>query len=235
MLDLKWSTEESGRILEKKISAFYLRTYGQVPSARRVTNLVFKEPFPWGHRFLEAFRPIHILSAGRPRWATQLCRMAGGNAYQLDRSLINIGDVNASLKEYGQSRLSDLYKEHRHQCAELETLVESFAGGPAQFTTEALLNRVRENIIQRYGMPALDGISIKPRELAVAHFLFRVGFVNARDEAQDDGPLGFIRFEDRPHLLSSNENRDDGLPWEAPELPNCSENQRGRSIGPGSP
>jgi hypothetical protein len=26
--------------------------------------------------------------------------------------------------------------------------------------------------------------------------------------------LGFIRFEDRPHLLSSNENRDDGLPWE---------------------
>jgi len=118
------------------------------------------------------------------------------------------------LKEYGQSRLSDLYKEHRHQCAELETLVESFAVGPAQFTTDALLARVRDNIIQRYGMPILDGISIKPRELAVAHFLFRIGFINARDESQNDGPLGFIRFEDRPHLLSSNENRDDGLPWE---------------------
>ena len=31
-------------------------------------------------------------------------------------------------------------------------------------------------------MPVLDGISIKPRELAVAHFLFRIGFINARDE-----------------------------------------------------
>ncbi len=32
MLDLKWSTEESGRILDKKISAFYLRTYGKIPA-----------------------------------------------------------------------------------------------------------------------------------------------------------------------------------------------------------
>ena len=214
MLDLKWSTEESGRILEKKISAFYLRTYGAVPKARFTTNLVFKEPFPWGRRVLAAYRPIHILSAGRPRWATQLCRLAGGHAYQLNRNLIGIGDINTSLKEYGQSRLSDLYKEHRHQCAEIEILVETFAGGPAQFTTDQLLERVRAHIIQRYGMPVLDGISIQPRELAVAHFLFRIGFINARDESLDDGPLGFIRFEDRPHLLSSSQNRDDGLPWE---------------------
>lgn len=214
MLDLKWSTEESGRILEKKISAFYLRTHGKVPDVEPIARLVFKEPFPWGRRFLPAFRPIHILSAGRPRWATQLCRLAGVHAYQLRRDLINIGDVSSSLKEYGQFRLSDLYKEHRHQCAELETLVETFAGGPAQFTTDALLEQARTKIIHRYGMPSLDGISIQPRELAVAHFLFRIGFINARDENLDDGPLGFIRFEDRPHLLSSNQNRDDGLPWE---------------------
>jgi hypothetical protein len=143
-----------------------------------------------------------------------LCRIAGGHAYQIGRDLINIGDITTSLKEYGQSRLSDLYKEHRHQCAELETLVESFASGPAQFTTEALLERVRTNVIRRCGMPVLDGISIKPRELAVAHFLFRIGFINARDESLEDGPLGFIRFEDRPQLLSSDQNRDDGLPWE---------------------
>jgi hypothetical protein len=214
MLDLKWSTEESGRLLDKKISAFYLRTYGKIPANRFITNLVFKEPFPWGRRLLRAFRPIHILSAGRPRWATQLCRIAGGRAHQLKRTLIGMGDIKTSLKEYGQSRLSDLYKEHRHQCAEIEVLVETFAGGSAQFTTDELLQRVRTHIINKHGMPALDGISIMPRELAVAHFLFRIGFVNARDESADDGPLGFIRFEDRPHLLSSNQNRDDGLPWE---------------------
>ncbi len=214
MLDLKWSTEESGRIIEKKISAFYSRTYGTVPAMRSTTKLVFKEPFPWGRGLVPAFKPIHILSAGRPRWATQLCRIAGGHAYRLRHNLIGIGDINNSLKEYGQSRLSDLYKEHRHQCAEVEVLVETFASGPAQFTTDLLLERVRTQIITKYGMPVLDGISIQPRELAVAHFLFRIGFINARDENIGDGPLGFIRFEDRPHLLSSNQNRDDGLPWE---------------------
>jgi len=41
-------------------------------------------------------------------------------------------------------------------------------------------------------MPALDGISIQPRELAVAHFLFRIGFINARDESLDDGLWGLF-------------------------------------------
>ena len=214
MLDLKWSTEESGRILDRKISAFYSRTYGKIPSTRYISNLVFQEPFPWGRHRLGAFRPIHILSAGRPRWATQLCRIAGANAYKLNRDKIGISDITSGLKEYGQSRLSDLYKEHRHQCAELETLVESFAGGPTRYTTDTLLLTIKDKVIKKYGMPVLDGISFKPRELAIAHFLFRIGFINARDESQNDGPLGFVRFEDRPHLLSSNENRDDGLSWE---------------------
>lgn len=214
MVDIKWSTEETGHMLAKKIRAFFQRTYGSVPAHRKVTNLVFKEPLFWANRPLEAFRPVHILSAGRPRWATQLCRLAGQHAHQLRRELINIGDISSSLKEYGQSRLSDIYKEHRHQCSEIETLIETFAGGPAQFSTEALLETIRTKIINKYGMPVLDGPPTQPRELAVAHFLFRIGFINARDESKNDGPLGFIRFEDRPHLLSNNQNRDDGLPWE---------------------
>ena len=215
MLDLGWSTEESGRILENKISAFYKRTYGQTPdSPRPVTKLVFQEPFPWGRRLLPAFRPIHILSAGRPRWATQLCRFAGKQAYRLRRDRIGIGDVSFCLKEYGRSRLSDLYKEHRHQCPELEVLVEAFSGGKPQFTTDELLEQIRTGIIHKYGMPSIDDFAIKPRELAVAHFLFRVGFINARDDRTDQAPLSFVRFEDRPYLLSHGENRDDGLPWE---------------------
>ena len=213
MLDLNWSTEESGRILTNKISAFFKRTYGSVPAMRPVTKLIFKEPLPWGSRYLEAFRPIHILSAGRPRWATQLCRLAAKHAVQLRRDLIGIGDINVCLKDYGRSRLSDLYKEHRHQCSEIETLVEAFAGAPAQFSTDAILEKIRSDIIARYGMPVIDSVVIKPRELAVANFLFRIGFINARDESTQ-APLEFIRFEDRPHLLSSSENRDDHLPWE---------------------
>jgi hypothetical protein len=213
MLDLGWSTEETGRILENKIRAFYKRTRGQVPHIGTVTNLVFREPFPWGQRHLPAFRPIHILSAGRPRWATQLCRLAGKHAYQLNRDQISIGDIRFCLKEYGQSRLSDLYKEHRHQCPAMEVLVEAFAGGSALYTTNELLDKIHASIIAKHGMPSIDGIVLMPRELAVAHFLFRIGFLNARDDKAKFA-LEFVRFEDRPHLLSNNENRDDGLPWE---------------------
>ena len=64
MLDLRWSTEETGRILANKITSFYDRTYGSIPKSRSIFGLVFKEPFRWGPRSLEAFRPIHILSGG---------------------------------------------------------------------------------------------------------------------------------------------------------------------------
>jgi hypothetical protein len=215
MLDLKWSTEESGKILNNKIASFFMRTRGLMPPTKPITKEIFREPFFWGTRPLEPFRPIHILSAGRPRWATQLCRLAGKNAYQLQRRLIGMSDIKSVMKEYGQFRLSDLYKEHHHQCSKLEVLVESFAGGPSRFATHELLTEIRTKVIERFGMPTLDGIDIEPRELAVAHFLFRVGFINARDEKANDGEsLHFIRFEDRPHLLKGKQNMDDGLPWE---------------------
>jgi hypothetical protein len=215
MLDLRWSTEETGKILNNKISSFFQRIRGSVPSTRPISNEIFKEPFYWGTHGLPAFRPIHILSAGRPRWATQLSRLAARNAFQLQRNRIGMSDVRVVMKEYGQARLSDLYKEHRHQCPKLEVIVECFAKGPSRFTTYELLGRLRTQVIERFGMPALDGIDIEPRELAVAHFLFRVGFINARDDSASDGEaLHFIRFEDRPYLLRTKANLDDDLPWE---------------------
>lgn len=215
MLDLQWSTEDSGKILNNKISSFFIRTLGLMPPTQPISKEIFREPFFWGRRALEAFRPIHILSAGRPRWATQLCRLAGKNAYQLQRNRIGMSDIKSVMKEYGQFRLSDLYKEHRHQCNKLEVIVESFAGGPSRFATHELLAAIRKNVIEHFGMPTLDGIDIEPRELAVAHFLYRIGFINARDDsASQGGSLHFVRFEDRPHLLKGRQNLDDGLPWE---------------------
>jgi hypothetical protein len=215
MLDLKWSTEDSGRILNNKIASFYQRTRGFIPDVEPISKTIFTEPFYWGPRTVQAYRPIHILSAGRPRWATQLCRLAAKNAFQLSRRAIGMSDIKFIMKEYGQSRLSDLYKEHRHQCNKLEVVIESFAGGPARFSTRELLVRLKFNVIDRFGMPTLDGIDIEPRELGVAHFLYRIGFVNARDDSAAQGEaLHFIRFEDRPHLLMGKHNLDDALPWE---------------------
>ena len=155
-------------------------------------------------RRLEAFRPIHILSGGRPRWASQLCRMAGKEAFRVDSGLIGISSVRSCLKEYGQSRLADLYKEHRHQCPQMELLVEAFPGSVSQYSTTELLVKTQRDIIVKYGPPMIDGVAAK--SLATAHFLYRIGFLNGRDDRTRGAPRAFVAFEQRPHLLSSRQN-----------------------------
>lgn len=222
MLDLVWSTEETGRILENKILSFFRRFYPedlsykakQLPrDGESVRRLVFREPFPWSNRSLESFRPIHILSAGRPRWAAQLCKLAGKDAHGKSALLISMGHIKSVLKDYGVFRVSDLYKEHRHQCPSLQAILESFSGGRFRFTTSQLLDHIAEKIVIRHGIPKIDGENQDRGTLSVAHFLYRIGFIAARDEGDSTG-LGFVRFEDRPNLLVADENLDDGLGWE---------------------
>lgn len=223
MLDLHWSTAETGRILENKIHSFFVRYYPDdvrfsslqpEMDGDAIRKLIFKEPFPWGpNRFLESFRPIHILSAGRPRWAAQLCKLASKNAFDNGVTHISVGHIRSVLRAYGQLRVNDLYKEHRHQCAVLQDIVESFSGGTHRFTTDALLDHIAENVIRRIGIPKIDGVTAEMGQMAVAHFLYRIGFIAARDESDTAG-LGFIRYEERPNLLATRVNLDDGLPWE---------------------
>ena len=222
MLDLTWSTAETGQILTNKILSFFKRYYPDDPryqllnpmrDSDEIRQIVFKEPFYWGTRPLESFRPIHILSAGRPRWAAQLCKIAGRDAAEKHANLISIGHVRDVLRAYGVLRVNDLYKEHRHQCPLLQEIVESFSGGPRRFSTEELIDHIGSKIIARIGTPRIDGISAERGAFAVAHFLFRCGFIAARDEGDPAG-LSFIRFEERPNLLSSRANPDDGLSWE---------------------
>ncbi len=222
MLDLVWSTEETGRILEKKILSFFRRYYPDDATYQRlslprdgsqVRKLVFREPFSWGRRMLESFRPIHIYSAGRPRWAAQLCKLAAVDAYDKSSRFIVFGHIRSVLTRYGALRVSDLYKEHRHQCPTLQAVVESFSGGVVRFTTNDLLSHISTKIIDPYGIPVIDGISSDRGALSVASFLYRIGFIAARDE-NNRAALSFVRFEDRPDLLSTDANLDDGLNWE---------------------
>jgi hypothetical protein len=222
MLDLTWSTEDTGRILERKILSYFKRYY---PDDKRFTTLdlnsdrsnirklVFKEPFKWGSRRVEAYRPIHILSAGRPRWAAQLCKLSGKDALAKRATHIGIGHIKPILKQYGRLRLDDLYKEHRHQCDRLEDIVEIFSGGSPKYSTQELLAHLTEKFIRHRGLPKIDDEPAENGSLSVANFLYRIGFIKARDDKDATG-LGFVGFEQRPNLLSSKSNLDDGLIWE---------------------
>lgn len=197
MLDLQWSTAETGQILSNKISSFLIRTYSSLPTGGDPFAIIFKQPFLWGTRKVPASGPIHLLSRGRPRWATQLCRLAARQTMRSNRHRITVGDVTDSLAEYGRLRLADLYKEHRHQCEQLRILVEAFAGGTSLFYTPELLARIDRTIIRRFGMPNIDDSKSPDGAMAVAAFLYRIGFISART----DGPnASLVHFEDCPHL-----------------------------------
>ncbi len=222
MLDLSWSTSETGKIIEKKICSFFQRNYSDderissvvsTNNADKIRNLIFKEPFTWSGRPLESFRPIHILSAGRPRWAAQLCKMAGKDAHDKNFNRIAMPNIRAALEKYGQLRMSDLYKEHRHQCPQLEDIIETFSGCQKRYSSRDLLKHITEKIIKRIGFPKIDGITADKGSISIAAFLYRIGFIAARDDGEVN-TLGFIRFEDRPNLLSTTANLDDGMNWE---------------------
>lgn len=211
MVDLKWSTEDTGKILSNKILTYYLSTnprnedYMNLKkwyphSQPKVFDLVFKGKFPWGKQSLDPYRPIHILSAGRPRWAAQLCKMAAGDAYRKNNDKISIGHIDAVMFDYGKFRLSDLYKEHNHQCGQLKTIIESFRNGKNAYTSSELIDYIEKKILSVYPNEiAIEDVQIK-KPLDIAHFLYRIGFITLDDPSFENGE-SYIRFEDIPDLL----------------------------------
>jgi hypothetical protein len=219
MLDIKWSTAETGVILKNKILS-YIKNEQSIISRdllnadqKTILSLVFKEPFSWSKHKTDSFRPIHILSAGRPRWAAMLCKLGGQAALSYGNDKISINHISSQLRTYGRARIDDLYKEHRHQCRQLGDIIESFSGGPSRYTTSELLSHITDKIIKRKGFIQITGNISSSGSVAIAHFLFQIGFICARDSKENDS-LGFVRFEDRPNLLTYSQNLDDGLPWE---------------------
>ncbi|WP_143146601.1 P-loop ATPase, Sll1717 family [Novosphingobium sp. NDB2Meth1] len=224
--DIQWTAPELKVILCKKIFS-YLERRGSLPQltgirdykvdADKILEIAFEPRMKWGNSFVPPFRPIHILSAGRPRWMSQLCRLAGMNAAQRRVSVINKIDINNSEKTYSRLRLNDIYKEHNHQYSGLEKLIETFSNSPARYTTSDLLTQIAVNYINLVGannIPNLDGAPYR-YPLQLAHFLYKVGFVvGRRDHEGNNRNADFTRYEERPELLTDGRNTDDGLLWE---------------------
>ncbi len=216
MYDLKWTRQETGLILTKKIFSYFDRKYpGRFPpylpgmKQQDISSLVFKGgKLKWGTKFLDPSGPIHILSAGRPRWATVLCKLAAKCASDNSRDTIEIRDINDALYEYGNLRLNDLYKEHKHQCSQLVGVIHAFSAGCSSYKLKELLDCIDRNIIQKMPELCIDNKETPMSSLEVANFLYRIGFISLNDVK-----FGYLRFEDRPDLLESDLNLDYNQDW----------------------
>ena len=175
----------------------------------RVLSLVFPYSYPWGASNAAPARVIHVYSAGRPRWAAQLCRMAGEEAVKVKDDRIKFGHLKQVLESYGRYRLDDISREHRHQCEQVPLIVNAFSNQPALFTTEDLLQFIHTEVLGKLKV-LVDEVPVS-NEVTIARFLFRTGFLLGR--SRKGKTLAYYNFEEKPDLLINHSNLDDGLSW----------------------
>lgn len=226
MTDLSWSKGDLEISLSKKIYSYLVRkspdyakstTLHYANDAAEYLEYVFAHRLKWGGAHVPPFGPVHTLSAGRPRWMAQLCRLAGQEASKRGYPIIGIQEINSVMKVYSRLRLNDLYKEHSHQYHGLQKLIETFAGNESRFSSQELLKELINKYVNPVGsgnIKEIDGVTYsKPVQLA--HFLFKTGFLLGRREQKHNPGAGeFVHYEERPELLTDYGNLDDGMLWE---------------------
>jgi len=222
-VDLQWSETDVRSLLFRRVQG-YLRRRGlwtrversldklDEKGEKRVIALVFESPMKWGR----GFRPPHVLlytlAKHRPRWMIELSKSAAAVASRRHHRLITHDDLINELETFGHRRVQDTVAEFRAQCPQLEELITAFNRAPEQLATDELVKLIKNKILTHL-TPKISGVTGNPTPLQVAALLFEVGLIYGRRDLED-GTYQHIGFAERPNLLKSRANVDDGLTWE---------------------
>jgi hypothetical protein len=213
VIDIAWRDDALRTIFTRKILS-YLRRENFAPALRwseaknyhDIFDQVFYGNFHWSKDKVEPFLPLKFLAGGRPRWMGQLAKLAGTRAGTLRISETNVHD---SMQEFGQEKLSDIQKEHSHQFAQLEKLIQSFRGGRREYNRYQLLKLVAEKFVDKIGeIPPINGYPYREVD-QLAEFLFEIDFLVAHRPGKSD----FVTYNHDPELFSTEENNQNKLMW----------------------
>jgi hypothetical protein len=222
--EIKWSGKQLKALLATRILAWLRRNaptsemtgWSAATHADELIQLAFTPRMRWAGTPVPPDHVLRLLAGARPRWMAQLCRMAGENAAEAGRDRIAVHDVNQAMGEFGKRRLADLYKEYRHQFADLRRLVESFASRPSSYGTAALLAHIESAYVQRtpaQQIPPVDGLPFCG-SLQLARFLYQCGFINGHNAAPTLEMPEYVSYDLRPDLLVADTNLDSGMQWD---------------------
>lgn len=224
MFDLEWSEIETRAIIADRVRNYLYTTsaikdrqaYKHKPRSiiemDTLIENIFVPTFPWGKGLKSPSIPIFTLSNRRPRWALQLCALAGKTAARSKRSRIGMSEVKENLNEFGKRRISDLVKEHSHQCKDIPAFIAAFHREKILMNTKQLLKLIDTKILSKI-TPEISGVYGACNSMEIAHFLFKIGFITAREDRPGEDYEHF-HYESEPHLLTSNVNPDKGYMWE---------------------
>lgn len=222
---LSWSDKDFQNILAHRIESYLKRTNqwtevsksiadDQETKNKQLLSLVFENPVYWGgnNNKRDIYVPLHTLSRHRPRWMIELCKAAATGADEVDSSIITLENITKKLGTFGQSRIEDMVVEFQPQCEKIRQLVVAFAGQNERYTTDQLLTLIKDRVLQSV-IPKIVGVLGNPSPREVARFLLQIGFLSARKD-HDDGTYTHYSFADKPELLITENNIDQGMSWE---------------------
>jgi len=136
----------------------------------------------------------------------QLAKMAGAKA---GTQRISEANVYAAMQEFGQEKISDIQKEHSHQLAVLDKLIQSFRGGKREYNKYQLLKLIKEKFADKIvEVPPVNGFPYKGAE-QLAEFLFEIDFLVAHRAGKTD----FVTYNNDPELFSTEENGQNKIIW----------------------
>lgn len=219
--EIQWTQSDFRRLLFRRIKSEVERQKLKIPHPpshvaedeieEHMLKMIFVPRMIWGEKEKPTYKVIYTLSYERPRWAIQLCKLAQKRAAAQGVELISKELIDDVWGEYGAKRISDLVAEHKHQCRDVEEMLNAFRGSVRVFKQAELFTWINNHIINHLS-PVIEGRNAKsPRE--VAHFLYRIGFIVARSE-ETDGAYEHYSFDQMPDFLTSRTNEDFGVTWE---------------------
>ena len=91
-------------------------------------------------------------------------------------------------------------------------MIVAFSKQNERYKTAELLTLIDNKILNHINVK-IYGLVGKPNNREVAHFLFQIAFITARQD-NEDGSYDHISFEKNPSLLKSRTNVDNGMLWE---------------------
>lgn len=220
IFDIQWHQDDFLHLLYLRIKHQIESSGSLLPSVplhvsqqdaeEKLLERIFTPKMEWAGKLTEAYKVIYTLSYERPRWAIQLCKLAQKSAVRRRRDIIVKEDIDDIWGEYGAKRIADLVSEHKHQCPEIEELLNAFRGATRLMPRDELFKWINNRILNHL-KPHIEGDIVRT-PAKVARFLYRLGFIMARSESE--AGYEHYRFDQMPDFLSSRTDDDFGLKWE---------------------
>lgn len=154
------------------------------------------------------YRVIMSLIRRRPRDLVKLCTAAAKRAYKGKSTIISDHNLESVLEDYPAGRMDDIVIEFKGDMSNIEDFLYSM--GPTTeelkkkqqeryvFTTEELYQKIT-NAANSVPVISLPGTS-KPDIHDIAQFLYRIGFITARKDL-DDQTIERYFYEQKKQLL----------------------------------